>query len=144
MKVFFIFIVSSFICLNLFARQEDMGEVISNRIKEKDSVFCTLKIIKITKIEKAYVIDAYDTKENYLYKIVSLKNKIKKCPRIKVGKELEFILLPYFNLQNEIPNENIKMVIEINGVRLLIQSDSWSSNVYTTPNLIGLFYVSFP
>lgn len=144
MKKFVIFFVSLYFCLTLFGKQEDLGESVFNSVYERDSVFCTLKILKITNVDKAYIIDASDIKNNYLYKIVSIKEKTRKCNKIKIGKEFKFVLFPYYNIGEEIPNENIKMVVEINGVTLTVQSDSWSSNVYTTPNLIGLFYVDYP
>ena len=109
-------------------------------INYNDTITCKLKIIGIKTKNKAYVIDAFDKRNDTYYKLVSFKGKLKKCKIIKVGGEYEFEIWPYFKVKDFVPSQFIDYVTELNGTTIIVPSDERTSNIFLTSDLIGLCY----
>jgi len=111
------------------------------KISKADTVSGVFKIMKIKHVENGYILNLCDEKNNYWYSVVSLKEKIKKCPKIKVGKSYNLVLKPYYE-ETYFPYLGMLFDIELNGKKIIVPSETWTSNVYTSQNLKGLYYIS--
>ena len=140
MKRINILLTCLLLCITILSQESNSNDSSKFDNNRNDTIACKLKIIDITKVKKAYIIDALDIKSRNFYKIVSFKGKQKFCNKIRVDKEYELVIWPYFKLENVLPNQIIKNVIEVNGVTITVPSDDCTSNIYLTSDLIGLCY----
>lgn len=106
-----------------------------------DSVFRVFKIMKIQKVKNGFIIDLHDEVNDKWYTLVSQKERIRSCKKIKVGKSYTMYIFPFFK-NTQMPNLGFVFEVFLNGNKILVPSRSWTGNVYTTPNLIGLCYIS--
>jgi|AntAceMinimDraft_16_1070373.scaffolds.fasta_scaffold38621_2 hypothetical protein len=134
--VYFLALLSSimFICNSAFSTNYNDLYSIDTTAKE-------YKILKIERVKKAYIIKVCNEKDSTWYAVVSLKGKAKKCSKIKVGKSYKMSLTPYFN-EDMFPDHAICFRVIIGGITIPVKSEGWAGNVYTTPNLKGLYYIS--
>jgi len=102
------------------------------------------KVIKIDSINNVYLI--YAIKRDSLFKILSLKNNLSTCNKIKIGKQYNFELQSLFpnkflgkhNLSpNYLPNVN---GIDYHGTTIKIERDSINDLHYSS-NIKGLCYI---
>lgn len=97
--------------------------------------------IRVNKTNKAYIIEAADLTGESLYTIISLKNSSFKSPvKIKVGNSYNFNLRKYYKIDSVI-SLGLKLSVVIDGVYLEIPMSQYTSNIYTTNNLIGKYYI---
>lgn len=94
-------------------------------------------VVEKKKKKVAYLIKCASS-DNICRTIVSLSSKINGYSKIKVGEKYKLFLIPYFE-EDCMPGDGFE-VIKVNNV---IISNVWvlGINVYTTPNLIDLFYI---
>lgn len=102
-----------------------------------DSCFCTIEIVKIEKGHGFWVIHSIIEKDSSQIAIVSLKHRCRKGEEIKVGEKYNIQLNPYYK-DDIFPDHMILFDIVLDGKKLIVPSKGWVSNVYTSPDLIGL------
>lgn len=128
-KYIFLFLIFQIICIN---------ECLSFYNIKNDTTKRKLLVTKIEKTKKAYIIHVQDS---VCYVMVSLINKDNKKYKdniiLKEGMEYYFLVTPYFEHNYISPDISFKVVID--GVELYVQMRG--ENVFTTPNLKGLYYI---
>jgi uncharacterized protein YigE (DUF2233 family) len=113
---------------------------IGQEYKKSDTLQDNYKIIKINKVKNGYVIILYNEKFDLWYDLAALREKDKKYSRIVVGNTYDLCLIPYSEI-DYVPNLGLTWLVEINTKKIPVKSNSWTGNVYTSPNLKGLYYV---
>jgi len=114
---------------------------IGQEYKKSDTLQDSYKIIKINKVKNGYAIILHNEKFDLWYDLASLREKDKKYSRIVVGNTYELRLIPYFEIDYVSPDLGLTWIVEINNKKISIKSNSWTGNVYTSPNLKGLYYL---
>ena len=94
---------------------------------------------RINNTNKAYIILIQDTLSKRCLTIVSLKSDSISVIKIKKGNTYTFYLEKYFNIDYIIAI-GVKQSIRLNGILINIPFGPYTSNIYTTKNLKGLFY----
>jgi hypothetical protein len=104
------------------------------------------KVIEINKSKKyihstnnAYIILVQDTLSKQYCTIVSLKTKCKNAVKIRKGEIYNFSLKKYYEYDSFI-ELGLKLSIYIDGVLINIPMSRYTSNIYTTTNLKGIYY----
>ena len=123
----------------------------NNKIPLNDTLPLTCEIIRIKKIDKAFIIDikvSHISKFCGRYTIISLKSDKQDFKKIKKGKQYDFVLLAYHLYQKERVRTRGCNDIIINGfgnftidgvnVGFLMLN---AGEIVTTPNLQGLYYI---
>jgi hypothetical protein len=106
-------------------------------IKENpDTVFKTLRVINIEERKQDYIIVVVQDSIKYVMVSLKTKQKNKNCVRLKKGKEYDFLVTTYFEidmlpwlLSDEVIVDGVKIYVPMKG-----------ANVFLTPNLKGLCY----
>lgn len=114
-------------------------EIYSQNYNSETTIY---KVEEIQKQKKAYIIRVYNKIENHRHIIVSLKEKDKEKRRkkIKEGKEYKMHLDKYFE-KDRIIELGRALIVEIEGEEIIVRHNLWTGNIYTTPNLKGLYYI---
>lgn len=139
-KIYFILILLFFYLIN-YGQDNITSTSNKNNLKWCDSTSRVLQIMKIDKVKNAYVIDVLDTCSRTLYRIVSLKKRMKNCNRLEVNKSYEMVIWPYFPCVNIVPNPSVNFIIRIDKHVINIPSTEWSANVFLSSDLVGLCYL---
>ena len=105
--------------------------------KDADSCFCKIEVLEIHKKKNAYIIYSRIDTDSSLIAIVSFKKRCEKGEKIEIGKKYTIRIYPYFK-DNIVPNHSILFVVIKDGKKVNVPSTGWMSNVYTSPNLVGL------
>ena len=109
---------------------------------QKNDLSATFQVIKIEKVKNGYAIDLLNIKDSAYYTIVSLNGRHAKLEKLIVGKNYYLKICPYFSVDGKkyIPDLRIIYEISIDGTLLYVNSRSWTSNIYTSEQVIGKFY----
>lgn len=104
-----------------------------------DTLCTTVKIDNISTVKGGYIIDVYNTSDEKLYRIVTLRKRhLKKI--IKIGESYVIKYWPYSYIETY-PNLGVTNVIEFKGKTLLIPTATFTFNFYLTNDLDGLKYI---
>jgi len=136
-KIIYILVSLSFIIIISYTAHTANHSV----FPENDTIAKEYKILKIERDKKAYIKKVCNEKDSVWYAVVSLKGKTKKATKIKVGKSYKMSLIPYFK-EYIFPDPAICFRVNIGGNTIPVKSEGWAGNVYTTPNLKGLYYIN--
>ncbi len=125
-------------CFSLF-QYSDSGQM----IEDTSRVYTVIEINKSKKnihsTNKAYIILVQDTLSKQYCTIVSLKTKCKNAEKIRIGGIYNFSLKKYYKYDSFI-ELGLKLSIYIDGVLINIPMSRYTSNLYTTTNLKGIYY----
>jgi hypothetical protein len=128
-------------CFSLF-QYSDSGQM----IEDTSRVYKVIEINKSKKnihsTNKAYIILVQDTLSKQYCTIVSLKTKCKNAEKIRKGEIYNFSLKKYYKYDSFI-ELGLKLSIYIDGVLINIPMSRYTSNLYTTTNLKGIYLVGF-
>lgn len=113
---------------------------IGQEYKKSDTLQDIYKIIKIDKVKNGYAVILHNEKFDLWYDLATSREKDKKYSKIIVGKTYELLLIPYCKIDH-VPFLGLTWLVEINNKLIPIKSNSWTGNVYTSPNLQGLYYM---
>jgi uncharacterized protein YigE (DUF2233 family) len=114
--------------------------IIGQEFNKSDTLQDNYKIMEINKVKNGYAIILYNEKFDLWYDLAALREKDKKYSRIVVGNTYELRLIPYSEI-DYVPDLGLTWIVEINNKKISIKSNSWTGNVYTSPNLKGLYYL---
>ena len=134
MKFFFL-ILFSLSNIIVFANKLDMGQL-------SDTVTMNVKIKMIKSVKKAYIIYAYCERDSSQFAILSLKGNKIKGEKIAVDKIYKLRLCPYFDYET-FPDHILIFKVIIFDREFFIASEGWASNVYFSPDLMGLKLIPF-
>ena len=125
----------------------------------QDSIRELFRIVEVDKAEYAYQLVGDTLKKRKVYVItlqcisnpqvvyprmlLSIDKKIKGAKKIKVGGEYELLLCSYF-AHDVIYVNHINDHLYIDNVSILFFNTGGKINLYTTPNLKGLYYIPNP
>jgi hypothetical protein len=109
--------------------------------KKSDTLIDNYKIIKIDKVKNGYAIILHNEKLNLWYDLATSREKDKAYLKIIVGNTYELLLIPYSEI-DYMPSLGVTWLVEISNRKIPIKSNSWTGNVYTSPNLKGLYYLN--
>lgn len=131
-KYIFLFLIFQIICIN---------ECLSFYNIKNDTTKRKLLVTKIEKTKKAYIIEVVDIETNYLYTIVSLRVKnIQKNKFIKIKEGQKYCFITKSYLKNDyIPNIGLYIPVSIENITIYVKNTG--INIFTTPNLKGLYYI---
>lgn len=93
----------------------------------------------INNTSKAYIILAQDTITKKKYSIVSIKRKCKKATKITIGECYQLSLKNYYDT-DQVIQLGLKLSVYIEGVLINIPVNFQTSNIYTSEQLIGIYY----
>ena len=127
---------ASFLLFLLFLSFTSFGQE-SNK---SDTLKDNYKIIKIEKVKNGYAIILHNEKLDLWYDLATSREKDKKYSKVVIGNTYELILIPDSEI-DYVPDHGITWIVEINNKKVPIKSHSWTGNVYTSPNLKGLYYL---
>ncbi|MDO9256263.1 MAG: hypothetical protein Q7U54_12175 [Bacteroidales bacterium] len=102
-----------------------------------DTCICKVQIVMLDSTKEAYLIYAIIEKDSSQIVIVSLKNRSRKGEKIKLDEKYTIQINPYY-IDNVFPNHMMIFDISLAGNKINVPSKGWASNVYTSPNLLGL------
>lgn len=162
-KLFFLFFLFLTYNIPLAISQYDQNEK-SFKIQYADTLYGEFKILSVKELKKKYVIEcrkgmerrgtwngtkkvkrAYliqlEGEESFWYLIISLHSGKKGGKEIEIGKRYAMTLYPKEKM-NWVANHTLIFDIVIDGMLFCVPSEGWASNVYITPNLKGLRYIS--
>lgn len=105
---------------------------------KSESFMDDFKIMKITKVHHGFAITVHNDKTDRWFDVASLRKIIKHGNKLVIGKTYRMRLIPCYS-EDHIPSLGTIMDCKIDNVELFIPSNEWTGNVYTTPNLKGLF-----
>ncbi len=129
-------------CFLLFQHSDS-----AQMIEDTSQVYKVIKINKSKKnihsTNKAYIILAQDTLSKHYFTIVSLKTKRENAEKIREGEIYNFSLKKYYEYDSFI-ELGLKLSIYIDGVLINIPMCRYTSNIYTTTNLKGIYYYPPP
>lgn len=108
--------------------------------KKSDTLLDNYRIIKISKVQNGYTIILHNEKLDLWYDLATSREKDKKYSKIIIGNTYELLLIPNSEI-DFVPYPGLTWIVEINNKKIPIKSNSWTGNVYTTPNLKGLYYL---
>lgn len=108
--------------------------------EKRDTLEDNYRIIKIDKVKNGYAIILHNEKLDLWYDLASSREKDKKYSKIIVGNTYELLLIPNYKIDN-MPYLGLTWLVEVNNKAIPIKSNSWTGNVYTSPNLKGLYYL---
>lgn len=94
---------------------------------------------KVNSSNKAYIILIQDLRNKDFFTVVSIKKKCDYGKKIKVGKSYVFELNKCFE-NDLIINIGLNLSVEIQGVSVQIPMNNFTSNIYTTSSLKGLYF----
>jgi len=106
----------------------------------QDSTYKLYKVYDIQKVKNGFVIVLHDEAKDRYYDVASAKTYLKFKPKIIIGESYCFELRPYLK-KTYIPNHAVSYNVRIKNKVIVVRSKSWTGNVYTTPNLNGLYYI---
>jgi hypothetical protein len=109
-------------------------------IENQDTTYKLYKVYDIQRVKNGFVVVLCDEVNNYYFDVASLKANFKFKAKIKKGESYYFALFPYFN-KTYTPNHAVNYNVKIKNKVIVVKSKSWTGNVYTTPNLDGLYYL---
>jgi len=104
---------------------------------KSDTCTCKLQIIKVESTKEAYLIFAIIEKDSSQIVMVSLKSRNKQGESIKIGNSYLIKLYPYYD-QDIFPDHMLIFDVIISRRKVMVPSNGWASNVYTSPDLSGL------
>jgi len=107
-----------------------------------DTVTMNVKIKMIKSVKKAYIIYAYCERDSSQFAILSLKGNKIKGEKIAVDKIYKLRLCPYFDYET-FPDHILIFKVIIFDREFFIASEGWASNVYFSPDLMGLKLIPF-
>jgi len=93
----------------------------------------------LNKIKKVYLIKLEDDKACWKALISIERGLNRKLTKISQGNLYSFQTIPYYNT-NWVCDHFI-MTVKIEDIIIRIKTKGWITNIYTTPNLQGLYYV---
>lgn len=102
-----------------------------------DTCSCKMEILEIHKRKSAYIIYSRIEKDSSLIAIVSFKKRCRNGEKIKIGEKYTIRIFPYYK-DDILPNHSILFIVIKDGKKVSIPSTGWMSNVYTSPDLVGL------
>jgi hypothetical protein len=104
------------------------------------SISKEFKVIKIKKIKNGFILNLHDEKNDKWFSVVSVKYKgeIKNCSKLKTGRNYFFTIQKFYK-NDIIPNIGLKFRVTINGIEMIVPSESWTGNVYFSSDLKGLY-----
>jgi hypothetical protein len=102
-----------------------------------DSCFCKIEIVKIEKDRGFWIIHSIIEKDSRQIAIISPKHTYRKGEKLKVGRKYTIQINPYFK-EDMFPDHLVLFEIILDGKILIVPSKGWVSNVYTSPDLVGL------
>ena len=105
-----------------------------------DTLIDNYKVIKISKVKNGFAIILHNERLDFWYDVATSREKAKKMSKIIAGKTYELTLIPISEI-NIVPCLGLTWIVEINNKKILIKSNSWTGNVYTSPNLRGVYYI---
>lgn len=106
----------------------------------QDSTYKLYKVHDIQKVNNGFVIVLHDEAKDRYYDVASAKTGLKIKRKIIIGESYYFELSPYLK-KTYIPNHAVSYNVKIKNKVIVVRSKSWTGNVYTTPNLKGLYYI---
>lgn len=104
---------------------------------DADTCSCKMEILEIHKKKSAYIIYSRIEKDSSLIAIVSFKKRCRNGEKIKIGEKYTIRIFPYYK-DDILPNHSILFIVIKDGKKVSVPSTGWMSNVYTSPDLIGL------
>ena len=104
---------------------------------DADSCICKIEIVKIEKAHGFYIIHSIIEKDSSQIAIVSLKNRCREGKEIEIGGKYTIQINPYYK-DDIFPNHMIIFGLVIDKKKLAVPSKGWISNIYTSPDLVGL------
>lgn len=108
--------------------------------ESQDSIFILYKVHDIQKVENGFVIVLHDEAKDRYYDVASAKTGIKIKRKIIKGQNYLFQINPYFE-KYYLPNHSVVYSVKIKNKTIKVRSNGWTFNVYTSPNLDGLYYI---
>ena len=130
-KYFILVLFGASICLTAYAYPWNVN------ITEPDTSVCRLHVLKISTVKNAYIIYAFNEADSSQFAIVSLKCKSRIGEKIKAGNKYEMRLIPYFDKET-FPDHMLVFEVNVSGIKIIVPSEGWASNVFISPDLLGL------
>lgn len=132
------FLLFSFVYLSLFKCYDSTElSVATPRVYKVIEINKSRKSVNNT--NKAYIILVQDTVSKQYYTIVSLKSNNKTSIKIREGASYCFSLKKYFE-HDYVIQLGLRLSVYIEGVLINIPMGYYSTNIYTTENLKGIYY----
>lgn len=129
-------------------------KILDSTTSARDSIYGTFKVVEIQKLKNAYQIVGKKIKHKRAYRIIlictsnledkryyavlSTDTNKRKLEKIKEGKEYNLLLLSYF-ASDHVWGDRCANIL-LNDVAILLAPMFGVLNVYTSPNLKGLYY----
>jgi hypothetical protein len=125
--------------------EHEYDTILGVKFLKYDSIVKKYKVTKIKRTRKAFFIGLTDAITNsYVFTIISLKTGKQEGRKIQKGKQYDFLLYSYSDPKNyRIMKDPVKKRFIINGISIVFKTNFKTGNIVTTPNLNGLYYVSF-
>lgn len=108
--------------------------------ENQDSTYKLYKVHDIQKVKNGFVIVLHDEAKDHYFDVASAKTSLKIKRKIIKGQQYQFQINPYFE-KYYLPNHSVVYSVKIKNKTIKVRSNGWTFNVYTSPNLDGLYYI---